>query len=173
LEEIFQREIEREDAGEDPEPEEPVEEPGETPSTPPPPPAPRPTALGVVEIPKIKSRMPIYQGTSNAILNIGVGQIEGTTPIGEIGNTALAGHRSYTYGHQWNRLDEVERDDLITVTVGKAVYTYRVYKTHIVEPTDITVLYRSSKHKVLTLVTCHPIRPATHRLIVHALQIEP
>ena len=167
LEEVFQSEQEEEDPPEVVEPE---------PITPPAPkPLPKPTGrtLGVIEIPKLKVKLPIFYGTSMGNLIVGAGQIEGTTPIGEIGNVAISAHRSYTYGHQFNRLDELQVGDEISVTTEAGVYLYRVYKTHVVEPTDTSVLNRNNRDKVLTLVTCTPIQNATHRLIVHAVQTSP
>ena len=154
------------------EPEEPQPEPAAPPA---PKPLPKPTGktLGVVEIPKIKVKLPIFYGTTQGNLIVGAGQIEGTTPIGEVGNTGISAHRSYTYGHQFNRLDELQEGDEIHITTEAGLYVYRVYKTLLVEPTDTSVLNRNNRDKVLTLVTCDPIRNSTHRLIVHAIQISP
>ena len=169
LEEVFLREQEPEEV--EPEPEQEPE-----PVTPPAPkPLPKPTGktLGVIEIPKIKVKLPIFYGTSMGNLIVGAGQIEGTTAIGEIGNVAISAHRSYTYGHQFNRLDELKEGDEISITTDTGSYVYKVYKTLVVEPTDTSVLNRNNRDKVLTLVTCTPIQNATHRLIVHAVQISP
>ncbi len=142
--------------------------------TEPPPPAPKPTGalLGTISIEKIGVRMPVFYGATDANMAIGAGLIEGTSAIGEVGNAAIAAHRSRKYGRQFNRLDEMEPGDLIVVETAARKYTYRVYKKHIVLPTDISVLNRSRTHAVLTLVTCEPIYPATHRLIVHAVLID-
>lgn len=166
LEEVFQTEPEAIGPSE-PEP---------VPAAPPAPkPLPKPTGktLGVVEIPKIKVKLPIFYGTTQGNLIVGAGQIEGTTPIGEVGNTGISAHRSYTYGHQFNRLDELQDGDEIHITTESGSYVYRVYKTLLVEPTDTFVLNRNNRDRVLTLVTCDPIHNSTHRLIVHAVQTSP
>lgn len=148
-------------------------DPAPAPADPPPPP-PKPTGalLGTISIEKIGVRMPVFYGATDANMAVGAGLIEGTSAIGEIGNSAIAAHRSRKYGRQFNRLDEMEIGDLIVLETPTGKYTYRVYKTHIVLPTDISVLNRSRTHAVLTLVTCEPIYPATHRLIVHAVLID-
>ena len=64
--------------------------------------------LGIMEIDKIDLKLPVLNGTSEAILRIGAGFLEGTTAIGEPGNTVLTAHRSHTYGRFFNRLDELE-----------------------------------------------------------------
>lgn len=139
----------------------------------PPPPSQSPlTPMGIIKISKINLKLPIYDGTSERYLKVGAGRIKGTSALGEIGNVALAGHRSYTYGRFFNRLDEIEAGDEIIIEEGNKTYIYTVYKTHIVEPSDVSVLYRNNKDRVLTLVTCTPIDTATHRLIVHAVMKE-
>ncbi len=125
--------------------------------------------IGSLSIDKINLRIPILYGATEANMKIGAGQIDGTSSIGTIGNAALAAHRSYTYGRFFNRLDEVEVGDQLIVEKAGKTYTYRVYKKHVVLPEDTSVLNRNDTHKVLTLVTCTPIRVASHRLIVHAV----
>ncbi|SCX78870.1 class D sortase [Alkaliphilus peptidifermentans] len=125
--------------------------------------------IGILKIDKIKLNLPILEGTSELNLKIGAGWLRATTPIGEVGNTALAAHRSHTYGRFFNRLDEIEIGDEIIVEKDNKTYKYIVYKTDLVLPEDTSVLNRNQKDKILTLITCHPIDTATHRLIVHAI----
>ncbi|KAB3531912.1 class D sortase [Alkaliphilus pronyensis] len=125
--------------------------------------------IGVLKIDEINLNLPILEGTSELNLKIGAAWLKETTPIGEVGNTALAAHRSHTYGRFFHRLDELEVGDEIQINKDKKNYRYVVYKKHLVEPEDISVLNRNQKDKILTLITCHPIDTATHRLIVHAV----
>jgi sortase A len=126
-------------------------------------------AIGKITIPKIDLTMAILEGSSATNLNRGAAHISGTSAFGEVGNVGIAGHRGRSYGIMFNRLDEMEKGDLIEITSGGVTYTYEVYETKIVEPTDMTVLYRNNIDKVLTLVTCDPVHNPTHRLIVHAV----
>lgn len=126
--------------------------------------------IGKIKISKINLVMPILLGASEKNLNRGAAVIAGTSAFGEIGNVGVAAHRGRSYGLFFNRLDELENGDIIEVTAENKIYKYTVYKTHIVEPTDVSVLYRNKKDKVLTLVTCDPVVNPTHRLIVHAVQ---
>jgi sortase A len=112
--------------------------------------------------------MPIFYGTSNAILKIGAGQIEGTSGLGQIGNTVLASHRSHTFGRLFNRLDELKAGDEIYVVVKDKTYKYKVYDKLVVLPKDVSVLKRNKTDKLLTLVTCDPMINPTHRLIIQA-----
>ena len=122
-------------------------------------------ALGVLRIGTIGLNVSIYTGTADAQLQKGAGQILGTGSIGEIGsNAVLAGHRRTFF----RNLDRLQPGDEITVETEQGLLRYQVYKIHIVEPTDVSVLNRSRRHSLLTLVTCHPLYTSKQRLIVHA-----
>lgn len=126
------------------------------------------TPLGILEIEKIDLRLPVLNGASLANLKIGAGLLEDTAEIGAPGNTVLTAHRSYTYGRFFNRLDEIEAGDEIVIATQENTYRYVVYNKVIVEPEDTSVVRGNEEEKILTLVTCHPIHNATHRLIVQA-----
>lgn len=126
-------------------------------------------ALGKIEIPSIDVKMPVVEGTGTEELRRSAGHLTGTDMPGEIGNSVLAGHRGYSYGRLFNRLDELVKGDKIIVTTKAGTFTYEVYETKIVEPTDLSVLNRNSKDRVLTLITCTPMFKSTHRIIIHAV----
>lgn len=132
-------------------------------------PAPPPIKpIGIVKIPKIDVNLPILEGATKRNLKVGAGWLTETSKLGEVGNTALAAHRSYTYGRFFNRLDEVEIGDEIIIEANGTEYRYTVFEKLAVEPEDRSVLARNKKDRVLTLITCTPIKVATHRLIIHA-----
>ena len=135
-------------------------------------PAYEPVVLGRVKIPKIDENLLLVEGVTAKDLKLGAGHIPGTAMPGEVGNTAIAGHRNYTFGSYFNRLDELAEGDLIIVEYGKQNFTYEVYEKLVVLPEETSVINQSKTHKVLTLITCTPVRVATHRLIIHALLIE-
>lgn len=124
--------------------------------------------LGILAIRKIELKLPLLKGASLANLKIGAGLMEETAGPGEPGNMVLTAHRSYTYGRFFNRLDEVEAGDEIIVATLENVYRYVVYDKFIVEPNDTSVTGGDPDERILTLVTCHPIHNATHRLILRA-----
>lgn len=128
----------------------------------------RPKAIGVLKIDKIKVKLPIFAGTTNSVLKIGVGWMKETNPIGTNGNAALAAHRSHTFGRFFNRLDELQLDDTFTITVGDKIYKYVVFNKIVVEPSDVSVLKQPRKEQIVTLITCTPFITATHRLIIQA-----
>lgn len=126
------------------------------------------TPLGILEITKIELRIPILKGTSPTNLKVGAGLMVGMAAPGEPGNTVLTAHRSYTHGRFFNRLDEIEIGDRITIILPESTYWYLVYDKAIVEPDDPSIFDEGSEEEILTLVTCHPVRKATHRLIIRA-----
>lgn len=122
-------------------------------------------AIGIMKIPKIDLKVAIGEGIDNETLKYAVGHFDGTAMPGEKGNFAVAGHRSYTYSEYFNRLDELVEGDEIIVKTKKGEFTYKIYEKKVVEPTEVSVLDKT-KDATITLVTCTPIRVATHRLII-------
>lgn len=122
-------------------------------------------AIGIIKIPKLDLKVAVGEGIDNNTLKYAVGHFEGTAMPGEKGNFCVAGHRSYTYSEYFNRLDELKEGDDIIVKTNKGEFTYKVYEKKVVEPTEVSVLDKT-KDATITLVTCTPIRVATHRLIV-------
>ena len=126
--------------------------------------------LWILRIPKIDSENPVVEGTSKSALKAALGHQEGTSYPGELGNCVIAGHRNYTFGRYFNRLDEVEIGDMIYVDYPDETLSYRVSGIRVVEPDDLSVLEQGDR-EILTLYTCTPIYVATHRLVITAERI--
>ncbi len=126
------------------------------------------TVLGIMQIKKIKVKAPIVEGVKSYNLSRAVGHIPGTASIGQPGNCVIAGHRSYTFGKFFNRLNELVVGDEIIITTKKEDLTYKVSKISVVTPDDVSVLQGGADENIITLVTCTPIYVASHRLIVNA-----
>ena len=106
---------------------------------------------GVLTIPSIGLRVPIFDGTSDLVLNRGVGWIEGTAAPGVLGNLGLAGHRDGFF----RGLKDLKVGDVIEVRTVERAMRYRVSETLIVQPSDVFVLEPTAEASV-TLVTCYP-----------------
>lgn len=124
--------------------------------------------IGRIEIPKISSDLLLLEGSSSRELRYGAGHLTGTAMPGDVGNCAVAAHRNYTFGTYFNRLDEVENGDTITITYNGSVTVYTVFNSLTVLPSDISVLEQPADDTILTLITCTPKGSNTHRLIVQA-----
>jgi len=126
-------------------------------------------AIGTMEIEKISLKLPVVYGITKEQLKIAPGLIPQTVPIGAIGNAVIAGHRNYDYGSMFNRLDEVEVDDMILYTPkGGETMRFVVFEVSVIEPGDQTAFIQPQDESIITLYTCTPVRKATHRLIVRA-----
>lgn len=121
----------------------------------------------MLRIPDIDSEEPVKDGSSRGVLAAALGHMEGTAYPGEIGNCVIAGHRNYSFGKFFNRLDEVAVGDLIYIDTLDATYTYQVREIKVVEPDALEIL-DETENEQLTLFTCTPIYIATHRLVVIA-----
>lgn len=128
--------------------------------------------VGQLLIPKINVKLPIMNGATLANMKIGAGWMKETTPIGQNGNAAIAAHRSQTKGRFFNRLDEMAIGDEVKIIAEGKEYTYTVFNIVVVEPTDVSVLKGKRSEQIITLITCTPIKVATHRLIVQARLVQ-
>jgi sortase A len=127
---------------------------------------------GILYIDKIDLKLPILRGATEKNMKVAAASIEKTGEPGEIGNFAVAGHRSLTYGRHFNRLDELEAGDAMDVDVGTETYEYVVTEKLYVEPSEVWVLEATGTDREITLVTCHPIDTGTHRLIIKGKMLE-
>ncbi|WP_151737938.1 class D sortase ['Paenibacillus yunnanensis' Narsing Rao et al. 2020] len=126
------------------------------------------SVIGIISIETIDVKLPILEGATKANMKHAAAHMKETAPIGEIGNAAIAAHRSRTAGRLFNRLDEVKAGDTVSVKTAEGQFDYEVYDISIVEPTDVSVLNGNDKDRILTLITCDPLVNPTHRLIIHA-----
>ena len=126
--------------------------------------------IGVLFIDKIAVRIPVMTGVDDETLRVAAGRMPESGKLDEIGNVVLAGHRSYTFGKYFNRLDELEVGDTFTIKTGKKTLEYTIFKKFIVEPDDFSILNYNKTDKICTLFTCHPVVIANKRLVVQGVQ---
>jgi sortase A len=128
------------------------------------------SVIGIISIDKLFVKIPIIQGIENENLKLAIGHYPESAVPGSAGNVVLAGHRSYSFGQFFNRLNEMEAGDKIDLTYRGIVYEYVVYDTFEVLPEDTWVLEppEDKQDKIATLITCTPVYNPTHRLIVRA-----
>ena len=139
---------------------------GTTTTTAPLPPPPEGEPVGVIRIPKIGLDRVMVQGITVPDLRKGLGHYSDSPMPGQIGNAAIAGHRT-TYGQPFNRIDELVPGDTISVETLAGTFKYTVTQQLVVSPRDVQVL-DPTPDATLTLTTCHPKYSANQRLIVKA-----
>jgi len=109
--------------------------------------------IGILNIPKIDLKVIIKEGTDMKALRHSVGHFKDTPMPWENGNSAIAGHRQYTYGEFFNRVDEIEIGDLIEIQTLHGKINYKVIKKEVIEATQMEVLDNTDED-CLTIITC-------------------
>lgn len=124
--------------------------------------------MGTIEIPKISVNLPIYHGTTEEVLSIGVGHIEGSSlPVGgKNTHSILTGHRGLPNSKLFTRLDELEKGDLFYIRVGNKILAYRVNEIKVIKPEAAEELSIKAEKDMVSLITCTPYGINSHRLVV-------
>ena len=130
--------------------------------------------MGYITIQKLGVELPIYHGTDDAVLQVAVGHLEGSSlPVGgESTHCVLSGHRGLPSATLFSNLDQMVEGDTFTLSVLNEVYTYEVDQILIVEPNDVSALAIEEGKDLCTLVTCTPYGINTHRLLVRGERMD-
>lgn len=131
-------------------------------------------AMGFVTIDKINVSLPIYHGTSEAILQTSIGHIDWTSlPVGgESTHAVLSGHRGLPSAKLFSDLDKLVEGDVFTISILNEMLTYKVDQIRIVEPENIDDLQIVPGEDYCTLVTCTPYGINSHRLLVRGHRVD-
>ena len=129
--------------------------------------------MGYITIPRIGVELLVYHGTSDGVLQVAAGHLEGSSlPVGGAGTHAvISAHRGLPSAKLFTNLDELEAGDTFTITVLDRVLTYEVDRISIVLPTETDLLQPVEGQDYVTLMTCTPYGINTHRLIVQAKRV--
>ena len=129
--------------------------------------------IGILTIPKISAKLPIYHGTSDDALMKGVGHVDDTAfPLDTKGaKSVLTGHNGVLGADMlFTRLDEMKVSDRFQVQVGKWVYHYQIKRIKVLTPEETEhyaqQVNRPENKAEVTLVTCTPYGINTHRLLL-------
>ena len=129
--------------------------------------------MGVINIPAIGVELPIYHGTSEGVLNVAVGHLQGSTlPVGgKSTHAVISAHRGLPSARLFTDLDKLVEGDQFTITILKDIYIYEVEKISIVLPHEFDELVIQPGRDLVTLMTCTPYGINTHRLLVRAHRV--
>lgn len=130
--------------------------------------------MGYIDIQKIRVNLPIYHGTDETVLQIGVGHMEWSSlPVGgESTHCVLSSHRGLPSAKLFTNLDKLNSGDVFELHILDEVLTYEVDQILIVKPDEIDDLKIVEGKDYCTLVTCTPYGINTHRLLVRGHRIE-
>lgn len=124
------------------------------------------TPIAVLRIPKVHLEVPVFDGTDDVALDLGVGRIVGTSRPGELGNIGIAGHRDGFF----RGLKDITSGDTVELVTHEKTQVFLIESTEVVDPNDVRVLGMADT-PTLTLVTCYPfyhVGSAPQRFIAHA-----
>ena len=142
--------------------------------------------MGFISIPKINVDLPVYHGTSDAVLQTSIGHIDGTSlPAGSVhpdpddydqvefgSHSVLSGHRGLPSAKLFSELDAMEIGDVFYLTILDQTLTYRVDDISVIVPEDSSSLVIHPGKDYCTLMTCTPYGINTHRLLVRGIRVE-
>lgn len=130
--------------------------------------------MGIISIPKIDVLLPIYEGTTETVLQKGIGHIEVSSSLGGGFGThcLLAGHRGLPSAELFRRLGELRKGDLFSIETQGQRYTYAVCEIRVVKPEETEGLGIWENRDLVSLITCTPYGINTHRLIVTGERME-
>ena len=128
-------------------------------------------ALAVLRIPRLKLEVPVFDGTTDAVLDLAAGRIEYTALPGTPGNVGIAAHRDGFF----RVLKDIKEGDVLVLDTPVALERYRVEWIRITTPDDVSVI-DPTPGPAVTLVGCYPFYhtgPAPKRFIVRAVPAGP
>ena len=130
--------------------------------------------MGYIEIPKVRCNLPIYHGTDEAVLQVAIGHVPGSSlPVGgESTHCVLSGHRGLPSAKLFTNLDELETGDVFMLRVLDETLTYEVDQIRTVLPNELGDLAIVEGEDYCTLVTCTPYGVNSHRLLVRGHRVE-
>lgn len=134
--------------------------------------------MGYISIPKINVKLSIYHGTSEDVLQTGVGHLDGTKlPIGgESTHSVLSAHRGLPSARLFTDIDQLEKGDRFYIHILDEVLAYEVDLIHdMVDKDDMDAMSEAlaivDGEDHVTLFTCTPYGVNTHRLLVRGERV--
>jgi sortase A len=139
------------------------------------------TKFGVMYIPRFG---PTYMrsitqgvGVPDVLNKNGIGHYPGTQMPGQVGNFAVAAHRT-TYGAPFKQVATLQVGDNIYIQTQEGYYTYQYRGLEYVRPTGVGVLAPvpqlpgvTATDRILTMTSCNPEFSAAERIISYAVYV--
>ena len=129
--------------------------------------------IGVITIPDINVRLPIYDSTLPVFLEKGSSLLEGTSfPTGgESTHSVITSHAGLTHSKLFTDLEKMEEGDEFYIEINNRTLAYKVDQIKVVLPTEIDDVQIFEGEDYVTLLTCTPYMINTHRLLVRGHRI--
>ena len=129
--------------------------------------------IGVITIPDINVRLPIYDSTLPVFLEKGSSLLEGTSfPTGgESTHSVITSHAGLTSSKLFTDLEKLEEGDEFFIEINNRTIAYRVDQIKVVLPTETDDVQIIEGEDYVTLLTCTPYMINSHRLLVRGERI--
>ena len=129
--------------------------------------------MGIVEIPKINIKLPIYHTTDEDVLKQAAGHLEGSSlPVGgESTHAVISAHRGLPSASLFTDLDQLKKGDHFLIHVLNETLCYEVDKISVVKPEETSSLAVEEGQDLVTLLTCTPYGVNTERLLVRGHRV--
>ena len=129
--------------------------------------------MGIVEIPKIDIKLPIYHTTKEDVLKQAAGHLEGSSlPIGgKSTHSVISAHRGLPSASLFTDLDQLKKGDHFLIHVLNKTLCYEVDKISVVKPEETSALAVEDGEDLVTLLTCTPYGVNTERLLVRGHRV--
>ena len=130
--------------------------------------------MGYISIPALGETIPVYHGTDESVLQVGIGHVENTSlPVGGAStHAALSGHRGLPTASLFTNLDQLEVGDKFYIRILNRTMAYEVDQILVVLPEETEELAIQEGKDFVTLITCTPYGVNSHRLLVRGTRIE-
>ena len=130
--------------------------------------------MGYITIPSIDVNLPIYHGTEDARLQLGVGHlVNSSLPVGgPTTHSILAGHTGLPDATLFTNLTDVVEGDCFYIHILGEVHEYKVDQIKVVEPSNVSDFVIVPEKDYITLVTCTPYGINSHRLLVRGVRTD-
>lgn len=129
--------------------------------------------MGIVEIPKIDIKLPIYHTTEEDVLKQAAGHLEGSSlPIGgKSTHSVISAHRGLPSASLFTDLDQLKKGDHFLIHILNKTLCYEVDKISVVKPEETSALAVEEGEDLVTLLTCTPYGVNTERLLVRGHRV--
>ena len=129
--------------------------------------------MGIVEIPKINIKLPIYHTTDEDVLVKAAGHLEGSSlPVGgENSHAVISAHRGLPSAALFTDLDKLKEGDHFLLHILDDTLCYEVDQISVVEPEETNSLAVEDGEDLVTLLTCTPYGVNSHRLLVRGHRV--
>lgn len=127
--------------------------------------------ISYIDIPSIDVYLPIYDGTSDDVLQVGIAHEKSTSlPVGgKNTNCVLLGHSGLSTDSLFTDLPDLKKEDVIYLHTLNKKLGYKIKNIYTVLPNELNDYINIYNNKdMVTLITCVPVGVNTHRLVIQA-----